>query len=208
MAAIKTYKLKKPRAGVDVSAWQGDIDWELLSHWIDFAIIRCGSDLAIDKYSLNNQIACEDLGIPYGVYWFSYARTPEHAKLEAKCLFEAMHGKQSYPIYFDYEEGSFNGTPLEKELVSDIVFSFCETVEESGCYAGVYTNTSFKNKYFNERVLERFDLWEANWSKGVSARIHQFSNKGKLPGINGNVDLNLCYYDYPSLIKDDGFNGF
>ncbi len=201
------YTLKAPRGGVDVSQWQGEIDWEALAPWIDFAIIRLGSGYKTDKFALANQKACADNGIPYGVYWFSYAATAEMAEREAECCLTQCNGKLAYPVYFDYETESMQGRNLSQSAMSEIAAAFCDKVESQRYYAGIYCSTNFKGKY-NSGTFARYDLWEANWSKLVSARIQQISNAGKLPGIGANVDLNLCYYDYPALMADKKFNGY
>lgn len=199
--------------GIDVSEHQGVIDWNKVN--TDFAIIRAGYGREIsqkDKQFDNNYKGCKAKNIPCGAYWYSYATTPEDAKKEAAVCLEVLKGKQfEYPIFFDIEEK--RQFTLGKAACSEIAKAFLETVEKSGYFVGIYSSQSHLESYINEDIRKRYAVWVAHY--GVSKTTYkgdfgmwQKSSTGKVAGINGNVDLDECYIDYPTAIKGCGLNGF
>lgn len=201
--------------GCDLSTYQGAIDFAKLKNKVEFAIIRAGyGRLACQKDNLFEYYysGCKANGIHCGVYWYSYAMSEAEAKQEAQALLQVIKGKKfDMPIYYDVEESKqFN---LGKSKVSAIVKAFLETVEAAGYWVGLYSSTSALNSYITDEIKQRYAIWVAHW--GVSAPtysgsygIWQYSDKGKLDGIIGNVDLDYCYIDYPEAIKTKGLNGF
>lgn len=192
---------------IDVSSWQGQIDWEKVKPNIDGAILRCGFGIDKTEYDdvqfVRNAEECSRLGIPFGVYLYSYATTTEQAKSEANHVLRLVKNyKLSYPIYLDLEE---NGT--EKGAVERAII-FGDIIEANGYWCGIYSNTYWWNQYLGT-ALDRFTKWVAHWAsvctyKGTNMDMWQYSNNGKIDGINGNVDMNICYRDFPSLIyKED-----
>lgn len=101
---------------------------------------------------------------------------------------------------------------LGKRALTDICKAFCDTLEQNGFYACIYTNPNWlKNYLYADELLSKYDLWLADWYKdkpSYSCGIWQFSDKGSVYGINGNVDMNLSYKNYPQIIKEKGLNGF
>ena len=178
---------------IDVSVWQGTIDWDKVKPHIDGAIIRCSNgatkNTTPDPYFERNASECERLGIPYGVYIYSYALTPEQAKIEANNVLKFIQGKKlSYPVFFDTEE---RGTELVSRSCAE---AFIEVMEFAGIVSGVYTYRNWYNKYL--KGIDCRTLWIAAWNNtgaGVPCDIWQYSNKGYIPGINGRVDLDVCY---------------
>lgn len=205
------------KLGIDVSAHQGVIDWTKAKEYISFAIIRAGyGQNNIDKQARYNVQECEAHGIPYGFYWFSYAYTVEMARKEAEYLINFIgENKPLYPLYFDFEYDSVkyaakNGVTVTKELLHDMTTAFCEEIENAGFYVGIYANTDYiKNKY-NSEIFEKYDLWWANWSTTLNREVHlwQFTSHGSVPGINGYVDMNKCFVDFPNIIRCNNLNGF
>ena len=138
--------------GVDVSRHQGIIDWDkfLEDEHSDFAIIRAGfGKNNIDAQAVRNVAECERLGIPYGLYWFSYALTPEMARREAEYLsdFVGSH-KPSYPLVYDFEYDSVthavkNGVKISRDFVLNCTEQFCHRLEELGFYAMFYCNNDY-----------------------------------------------------------------
>lgn len=196
--------------GIDVSSHQGQIRWEYTKKDIDFAIIRLGyGSSSVDKYAFQNMKACMKHNIPFGVYWFSYAYTEQMARIEARTVIEKIKGyKLSYPIFFDYEYDSVNyakskGKTITPTLAQKIVKAFCEEIEKNGLYVGVYSNEDFIDRYFGENIFDKYDLWYANWNKSHNRTVNmwQYTCKGAIAGIEGAVDCNYCYVDYPTLIK-------
>lgn len=200
--------------GIDVSAWQGKIDWEKAKAEIDFAIIRLGYGTKnLDEQAKRNIAEMNRLGIPYGVYWFSYAYTVEMARNEAKSVIahlKELGAKLSYPVYFDWEYDSRkyaakNGVNVCKTLLCDMATAFCEEVKKAGYYSGIYANPDYIQNYFGEDIFKQYDLWVAHYATKTSyeANVWQYSSKGRVAGIDGNVDMNRCMIDYPAIISKE-----
>ena len=202
--------------GIDVSYCQGAVDWEKVkaSGTVDFAILQAGYGKEysqIDEQFERNYSECKRLDIPVGVYWYSYATTVEDAKKEAQTCLQTIVGKSfEYPIYLDLEEKK--QFALGKKACSDIVQAFCDEIEKAGYYAGLYCSTYYLTNYVSESVRKRYAVWVAQYNDKCSYTgdygIWQKSNEGKVSGIGGNVDLDECYIDYPTVIKKAGLNGF
>ena len=192
---------------IDVSVHQWQIDWPKVKNQIDGAIIRCGygSDYAHqdDKRFVQNVEACIKHGIPFGVYLYSYAKTINEAKSEAAHvlrLLEPYKNNLSYPVYYDLEEAGTENGAVERAIV------FGEIIESKGYWCGIYANQYWWRTYL-KNGLDRFTKWVAKYSdskpSGISGTydIWQYSSKGSVPGIEGNVDMNVCYRDFPAEIK-------
>ena len=180
--------------GIDVSKWQGKINWSKAKKYIDFAIIRAGYGKGnVDEYANYNIEQCEKYKIPYGLYWFSYAYNKDMAEREADYLLRVIgYHKPEYPLYFDFEYDSV------------------DYAKKNGFYAGIYTNEDYiKNKYPSE-IFDRFDLWYARYNTEPNRDVNlwQKSSTGKISGINVNVDLDVAYIDFPSLMKEKHLNGW
>lgn len=188
---------------IDVSEHQGKIDWEKARYHIDGAILRCGYGIDCeeqdDEQFKRNADECTRLGIPFGVYLYSYAKTNMQAKLEADHVLRLIKPyKLSYPVYLDLEESGTAEGAVERAII------FGDIIEEAGYWCGVYANL-----YWWEAILknglERFTKWVAQYySKceytGTHLDIWQYTSKGNVPGISGNVDMNECYRDFPAEI--------
>lgn len=194
---------------IDVSEHQGVIDWEQVKDHIDGVILRCGygMDIAIqdDKQWARNVAECERLGIPYGVYIYSYATNTDRAKSEAQHVLRLIQGhKLSYPVYFDIEEPGTEGSAVANAI------AFGDIIEAAGYWCGVYYNRNWHNNVIKGQ-LDRFTRWGAgygtnngqkqdNYKPGFGEDIWQYSSKGSVPGVSGNVDVNVCYRDFPAEI--------
>ena len=204
--------------GVDVSTHNGVVNWELAKQNIDFAIIRAGyGKNNIDKCAKQNVEGCEKNGIPFGLYWFSYAYTVDMARNEAKYLIEFIKGHTPlFPLYFDFEYDSVNyakknGVTITTKLLCDMATAFCEELENAGYYAGIYANDDYVKYIYRDDIFKTYDLWYAKWGADVPGRsvnLWQFTDNGDVKGITGNVDINHAYIDFPSLIKSKGLNGY
>lgn len=210
------------KRGIDVSEWQREIDWDKLaaSGEVDFVMIRAGLGQGqADDYWLANVEACTRLGIPFGVYWFSYARSAERARKEAEYCIEAIKPyRLSYPVAFDFEYDSVNylakqGITVTKQFASDVARAFLETIEAAGYYPMLYTNADYLSRYFDADLAAKYDIWLAQWPYGtpdlnnppaaVRGGIWQYANDGVVTGITKHVvDLDACYTDYPSIISE------
>lgn len=201
--------------GIDVSKHNGTIDWaKAKASGIQFAMIRAGyGQTNIDPQFKRNISECNRLGIPCGVYWFSYAYTEEMARKEAAaCLSAIKPYKLDYPVAFDFEYDSVDyaakkGVTITKALASRITKAFCGAVEAAGYYVLNYANADYLSRYFDAEVRAAYDLWLAQWPKAPNLSsppecgIWQYSSTGSVPGISGNVDLNAAYKDYPAIIN-------
>lgn len=203
------------KKGIDVSKWQGDIDWQKVKEsGVEFAIIREGygkeSPTQVDKKFEQNYQGAKSAGIGVGVYHYSYADSVEDAVKEAEFCLKNIKGKQlEYPVVFDIEDKE--QLKLNNRQRTDIVKAFCQTIENAGYYVMIYCNLNWWNTYLYKDELARYDLWLAQWgvdAPSVSCGIWQYSESGKVNGISGNVDLDIAYKDYPMLMKIKGCNGF
>lgn len=191
---------------IDVSKHQGEIDWKIVKNHVDGVIIRCGygSDYKSqdDKRFKENVEGCLAYGIPFGVYLYSYAKDVNMARSEANHvlrLLEPYKGKLAYPVYYDLEEAGTEKGAVDRALV------FGDIIENAGYWCGIYANQYWWRTFLKDG-LNRFTKWVAKYSEtpptGISGTydIWQYSSKGSVPGIEGNVDMNICYRDFPSAI--------
>lgn len=204
------------KKGIDVSRWQGDIDWKKVkAAGIDFAIIQAGYGRELsqkDQKFEQNYNGCKAAGMPCGVYWYSYARTEAEAEQEAAVCLEIIRGRQlEYPVFFDVEEPAV--LRLGKAQVSKVVRAFLRKVEAAGWFVGLYTSAHHLRDYIEDDVKQRYTVWVAHY--GVSKPDYsgsygmwQKSSTGSVDGISGNVDADECYTDYPARIKTKGLNGY
>lgn len=187
------------RKGIDVSAWQDVIDWEKVkASGISFAIIRCGYGKNITKYDDSkwerNVSECERLGIPYGVYIYSHAGSLDYADSEAEHVLRLLEGHTpAYPVYYDLEDDDVKSAG--RTTIIKIAKRFCSKIENSGYTAGIYANLNWWKKYLNDSSLDKYEKWVAQWSSTCDYdkeyRLWQCTSKGKVSGIDGNVDLNF-----------------
>lgn len=204
-------KLQTPTAnatvGIDVSKWNREIDWDKVkAAGVDFAIIRAGyrgsstGSLVVDPYFEANIKGASMAGVKVGVYFFTQAVNEVEAVEEASMVLELTQDYSlDYPIFIDTESAGGNGradklAEEERTLVCD---AFCRTVENAGGEAGVYAS---RNWYYN-RVevsrLERFYIWLAEYRSiplyDGYYHMWQYTSKGSIDGIEGNVDMNISY---------------
>ena len=206
--------------GIDISKHNGSIDWQKVrnSGSVDFAVLRAGYGKLIsqkDQQFERNYAECQKYGIPCGTYWYSYANSVSEIQTEARVFLEAIKGKQfEYPVYLDFEEES--QFKLGKATCTAMAEAFLDIIEKAGYYAGLYCSTYYLSNYFDDTVRDRYTVWLAhvNVAKPTYTKpydIWQYSWTGKVDGITGNsgkVDMNYCYKDFPSVIKNAGLNGF
>lgn len=213
------------KKGIDVSLHQGTIDWDTVKNKekIEFAILQAGyGRLASQKDPQfeRNYSECKRLGIPVGVYWYSYAVTAEEAKLEAAACLEVIKGKKfEYPVYFDIEE---RRQQLGMGKVTEMCKAFCQALEAANYWVGIYSYKLFLETYIDKSLRTRYAVWLAHYTGSTTYKdpygIWQYSvagdknndivKKGSVAGINANCDLDYAYIDYPAAIKAAGKNGY
>lgn len=205
---------------VDISKYQGNIDFAKLAKEVDGVIIRAGYGRnTIDPYFEKYAKGCVANNIPFGVYWFSYALNREDARQEAKACLEAIKPyKVELPVCFDFEGDSVryakdNGVTITKSLASAIARTFCSYVENAGYYAANYANEDYCKNYFDADVLSKYALWYARYLNAPNlskppreCAMWQYTSTGKVNGISGNVDVNAVYVDFRAIIAKAGLN--
>lgn len=220
-------------AVLDISQFQNpsNFNWQKIkAAGVTGVIIRLGGRYAIsdgtgsiyqDSSFLQHYNAAKAVGMNVGFYFFSYAMTREGAVEEAQYCLDVIkenHLVAELPIFFDLEDYDsdrekphFNGG---RTLNNMLVNAFCSTIENAGYYAGVYTNYNFITNVVDPSVLTNRAFWYAQYHSSVSYTgrydLWQYTSTGTVDGysISGALDLNYCYRDYPTFIKQYGFNGF
>ena len=189
--------------GVDVSKWQGDIQWDKVKGaGIEFVMIRVGYSTNLDKNFYKNIDNAIKNGIKCGVYLYSYARTADEARAEAQFVINTIKPyKITYPVSYDIEDKTQHD--LTNEQRTDMVDAFCSTIEAAGYYATVYTSLYWFNTMFDMDRLKKYDKWVAQWGDKCTFNdkfgMWQYSSKGKIDGITGDVDLNISYVAYDTI---------
>ena len=187
--------------GIDVSNHQGTVDWnKVKAAGIDFAILKVGPVYGKPDDSFERNAAeCERLGIPYGVYYYSYARSVEDANKEADRTLAWLGGHHpSLPVYYDLEDSYILQDPdFSKDKLTQIAQTFCNRMEAVGFKSGIYANLNWLNNYLNSPSLNGYDHWVAqyNWrcDYAGSYSFWQYSSSGNVPGVNGRCDMNYCF---------------
>lgn len=200
---IKEHKNKNTMIGIDVSSWQSDIDWKKVKDaGVEFAMIRIGygqdsnGKMIYDSKFRTNLANAKANDIKVGLYFYSYAKTKYDALKQAKWITNALNGeKLDLPIAFDWEIWSnFNSYNLNFYDLNEIARTFIEEIENNGYKGMNYGSAFFMNRIWN---LPKYDTWLAHYTSKTSYSkpyyIWQLSNQGKVPGINGYVDLNVLY---------------
>ncbi len=181
----------------------------------DFSMVKAteGHTLA-DKSMSRNLSGAAAAGLHTGAYHWMHAVTEEEVKKEAEFFLNVIKGcKLEYPVALDVEQDAI--LRLSKEKLTDLVVSWCDKVEKAGYYVAVYANLNVLRNHLDWNRVKRFDLWLAQYHHAMSndfpASIWQYSETGRVPGVKngtGNVDLNLSFKDYPTIIRRGGFNNF
>lgn len=230
------------KVGIDVSQWQGDIDWnKVKAAGVEYAIIRVGfrgygssGTMKRDEKFKQNLVNATSVGIDCGLYFFTQAKTKAEGEEEAEKVVEWIdelkkekEGKEyvwpeedrqylSYPIYFDTElstspSGTGRADKLTKSERTQTVIGFCERMKKLGYYPGIYASTDWLKNRIDMTKLQAYDVWVAHY--GVSKpgytgkhQMWQYTSKGSIGGIKGNVDCNVGLFDYAEFIRKNGWN--
>ena len=216
--------------GVDLSHHNEGLSFDaLVNEGVKFAILRAGYtgygdgvSKAKDNQFENFYRECKNRGIGVGAYWFTCANTYDKGVQEANYMYDnCLKGKQfDYPIYIDVEDdtgGRYWLRNAGKEAITDGICGFCDRLEQLGYYVGIYANYDWFCNLINLDRVSKFDKWLAYWtgskpSTFLADMMWQFggeTNYVRSPYIGGQcVDQDFCYYDYPSVIINGGFNGY
>ena len=200
--------------GIDVSHHQSTINWEQVRDaGIDFVIIRCGfgSDLEKqdDKQWQRNVAECERLGIPYGVYLYSYALNETMAYSEAQHTLRLLKGHNpDLPVFLDMEDNT--QAPVGNVMLGKIAKVYCDTVQAAGYEVGIYASYSWWTYYLTEPVFENdsWYRWVAQWGSSCSYKkryeMWQYTETGTIAGIAGRVDMDYWYGTFPGGANTNG----
>ena len=192
------------RRGVDVSEWNGTIDWaKAKADDISFAIIRIGFRgsstrvCTLDAKFTQNVSECERLGIPYGVYFYTTAKTVSDAREEARFVINHLKNLNiTMPVYFDMEESSMASTS-NRQLLANMATAFCETIAAAGYEPGVYANTNWFNNFLTDPCFDSWSKWVAQYYSVCqyegSYDMWQCSSTAKVAGFSSNVDINMDF---------------
>lgn len=197
--------------GIDVSAYQGDIDWQAVKEsGIDFVMIRIGyrgatrGKLNEDSKFQQNYEGATNAGIQVGVYFFSQAVSVSEAEEEAGYVLQLLQGKQlSYPVVYDWEFTSVNGSRTASatgEQITSYASAFCKKISKAGYTAGVYFNRNLGYSYYDLEEIKDFDFWLAEY-RNIPAfyydfKIWQYSDNAQVQGIETPVDIDICFKKY------------
>lgn len=201
--------------GIDVSKWQGDINWKKVSmSGIDFVMIRSSyGNMHVDEKLNANVAGCEKYGIPYGFYHYSYADSVSDARKEARFFLKTIKKySPEYPIVLDIENDHFK--KMSRKQVTNIITAFMTELENAGYYASVYSYANFFRDCVDMSKIKQYDIWIASWGDEDKLNsvydgqygMWQYSATGTVNGIKGNVDLDYAFKDYPGKIRKNGLN--
>lgn len=195
--------------GIDVSKWNGDIDWDRVRNaGVEFAIIRAGyrgsvtGSLVEDPYFAANMKGAAASGIPVGVYFFTQAVNEVEAVEEASAVLRLVKEYNlDYPIFIDTEGAGGNGRAdgLDVESRTLVCEAFCRTIENAGYHAGVYGSRNwYNNNLYTDRLDNDYYIWLAEY-RSVPLyqgyyQMWQYTSRGSVDGISGNVDMDISYY--------------
>lgn len=193
--------------GIDVSEHQGRIDWDAVkASGIDFAILRVGFGAPswggrVDYQFSRNITECERLGIPYGVYIYSYAWDNQQAADEAAMVIDCLSGHNPrLPVYYDLEDKSIIADGRQSGIASRAQI-FCNRISAAGYKPGIYANLYWFNNILTDSVFKSssWDHWIAQYNSEChytgNYSFWQYTSSGKVSGISGNVDMNYAYVD-------------
>lgn len=201
---------------IDVSKHNGAIDFnKVKAYGISGVIIRAGYGKVISQKDPMFETYYADAkkaGLNVGAYWYSYAKSALEAKAEAIAFLEVIKGKSfELPLYYDIEEAP--QVALGKTICSSMIDTFCSEIENAGCFAGLYSFDSFFSSNVSPYVQSKYSCWVARVEnvKPTYCKtyvMHQYTWKGKVDGVSGDVDISYCYSDFPTIIRNAGLNGF
>ena len=193
------------KLGIDVSKWNGEIDWSRVKNvGVEYAVIRAGyrgsvsGSLVVDPYFAANMKGAAENGIPVGVYFFTQAVNEVEAVEEASAVLDLVREYElDYPIFIDTEGSGGRADSLDAETRTLVCEAFCRTVENAGYRAGVYASRNWYNNKLHADRLEKYCIWLAEYRSAPLYQgyyqMWQYTSKGKIDGIAGNVDMNMSY---------------
>lgn len=203
--------------GIDVSTWNGNIDWQTVADYgMGFAILRITEKgNKTDGTFEQNYKGCTQHGIPVGVYKYSYAKSPAQAEQEAEVVLKVLNKRKlDFPVFYDLEWSEQR--KLGSAAVEKIALAFLKKIQAEGYKVGIYCNVDWYQNVLTA-ALKKYDCWVARYplndNGGIQERLRpdfgigwQYSSKGHVDGVNGNVDMNVFYKNYKTEGDTDKVN--
>lgn len=210
MCAVTSHSSPNPvlHKGIDVSVWNGDVNWPTVATQVEFVIMRASWEETADEKFHTNAKGCQDNNIPFGVYVYSYAETEAEAIGEAEYVLSLVDGYNlSLPIYFDFEDEC--QMSLDSSLQKKIVKAFCDTIYAGGYQPGIYTYKWVLTSVLTDAYFKTLPTWVAeingasytSYTGGLT--MWQYSWVGSFNGMNGDVDCNYMYTELPGTGSSD-----
>lgn len=202
------YDFNETSAGIDISTWQGAISFEdVKNDGVEFVMIRCGyrkshTEIEEDDRFTEYMQKAANQGLNIGIYFYSTASSEIEALSEAKWVVEKIKGyKITYPVVYDLENiGEYSTANLSTEQINKNAKVFLDYIANSGYVAGLYSNGYDLNHRWNTNYLKNYLIWYAHYTDEPDYHgnyvMWQYSDKGKIKGISGDVDLNVAYFRY------------
>lgn len=201
--------------GIDVYNGTGIVEWEKVKKArYSFVMIKSSEGYTLaDKSMHRNLTGAAAVGLHVGVYHWLHAVSISEATKEATFFLNTIKGYNlEYPVALDIEQNTI--LQLSKQLLTDIVIHWCNQIKQAGYYVVIYANLNVLRNHLDWSRINKYDLWLAQYNSTMSnsfpVSMWQYSETGKVPGVKngiGNVDLNISYKNYPSIISQGGFNG-
>lgn len=215
------------KKGVDVSSSNGSVDMKKIKNaGFDFVMIRCGFGDDINSQNDSqfeaNVKKAEKLGMPWGIYIYSYATNKTEAKSEAEHVKRLLKGKKpTLPVAFDMEDADgykAKHGAMKKSVITEICKTFLSEIKKAGYYPMLYTSLSWIGNYISTDITDKYDLWVAQWNKtcdykGKNLGMWQYGGElnylesNSVSGV-GTIDKDICYKNYPTIIKNGGYNNW
>lgn len=212
--------------GVDLSYHNKTVDFEALADdGVDFVILRVGylknNRATVDEKFEEYYAAARKAGLDIGAYIFTYVDNTDDLIDRTKEILSSLKGKTfEYPIYLDIEPNEDSDIEeLPEETLMEMCYEYCDFMVQKGYYPGIYSGRNFIKDHMDpEQLTARFELWAAHypmnqWLLGDDYYVDEYSmwqyaDDESVDGIVGDVDMNICYKDYPTIIKKYGYNGY
>ncbi len=195
--------------GIDVSKWNGAIDWNAVKNsGVSYVIIRCGyrgsttGALIEDPMFRTNIKGAQNAGLKVGIYFFTQAMNEVEAVQEASMVLGLIKGYSiSYPVFLDVEASGGRADAISPATRTAVCKAFCQTIQNSGYRAGIYANKTWFTTHMDTPSLTGYKIWLAQYAAAPTYTrtkydLWQYSSKGRVAGINGNVDMNISYLGY------------
>ena len=195
--------------GIDVSFYQGNVNWASVAGQVDFAILRLGYATTMDSKFTTYASDCNTYGVPFGIYLYSYAENTTEALQEANFVISSLKNYDvSLPVFYDFEDEC--QASLSAASKQAIVNTFCDTVKAAGYDVGLYTFLSWFNSAFTDSYYSSMPKWVAqiqvsqcSYARGLTC--WQYSWTGSVSGISGNVDCDYWYGEFPGKSTDTSY---